>query len=137
MRPHIDERLKQVPLFSECRRKDLDFIGALLRERTFPKGTQLTVEDEPGDEFMIILEGTVTASRHGKEIAKLGPGDFFGEIALLDHGPRTATITADTDVTVGIVGPREWQDLLAQPGVTEQILRALASRLRIADLADF
>jgi CRP/FNR family transcriptional regulator, cyclic AMP receptor protein len=132
----IDERLKRVPLFSEGRRRDLEFIGAILRERTFPNGAELTTEDQPGDEFMIILDGTVTARRHGKELAQLGPGDFFGEMALLDQGPRTATITADTAVTVGIVGPREWQDLLAQPGVTEQILRALAHRLRDADLGE-
>jgi voltage-gated potassium channel len=129
----IDQRLKQVPLFSECRRRDLSFISAILRERSFPAGTQLTTEGEPGDEFMIILDGTVTARRQGRRLVQLGPGDFFGEIALLDRGPRTATITTDTPVTVGIVGRREWQDLLAQPGVAEQILLALAGRLRAAE----
>ena len=129
----IDERLAEVPLFAECRRRDLSFISAILRERTFPAGTELTTEEQPGDEFMIILDGHVTASRRGQQIAQLGQGDFFGEIALLDGGPRTATITTDTPVTVGIIGPREWQDLLAQPGVAEQILKALARRIHAAE----
>jgi len=133
MSPRIDERLASVPLFSECRRRDLSFISALLRERTFPAGTELTVEDEPGDEFMVILDGTVTARRGGRRLAQLGPGDFFGEIVLLDGGSRTATITADTPVTVGIIGRREWHDLVAQPGVAEKILKALAGRLRAAE----
>jgi CRP-like cAMP-binding protein len=133
MSRQIDERLAKVPLFSECRRRDLSFISAILRERTFPAATELTIEDQPGDEFMIILDGTVTARRRGQQLAQLGPGDFFGEIALLDGGPRTATITADTPVTVGIIGRREWQDLLAQPGVAEKILKALAQRIHAAE----
>jgi CRP/FNR family cyclic AMP-dependent transcriptional regulator len=133
MNRHVDERLAKVPLFAECRKRDLSFISALLRERTFPAGTELTTEGQPGDEFMIIFDGSVTAAQHGQPVAQLGPGDFFGEIALLDGGPRTATITADTEVTVGIIGRREWQDLLAQPGVAEQLLKALAQRIHASE----
>jgi CRP/FNR family cyclic AMP-dependent transcriptional regulator len=125
----VDDRLKQVPLFSECRRKDLSFISAIMRERTFPAGTALTTEGEPGDEFMIIMDGTATVRRNGRRLTQLGSGDFFGEISLLDPGPRTATIVADTPITVKLIGRREWASLLAEPGVSAKLLRALARRL--------
>jgi CRP/FNR family cyclic AMP-dependent transcriptional regulator len=129
----VDERLKQVPLFSECRRKDLSFISAIMRERSYPGGTQLTTEGEPGDEFMIIMDGTVSVRRNGRRVARLGPGDFFGEISLLDAGPRTATIVADTPITVNIFGRREWASLLAETGVCSHLLKAMALRLRAAE----
>jgi CRP/FNR family transcriptional regulator, cyclic AMP receptor protein len=129
----VDDRLKQVPLFSECRRKDLSFISAIMRERSFPAGTALTTEGESGDEFMIIMDGTATVRRNGRRVSHLGPGDFFGEISLLDPGPRTATIVADTPITVKVFGRREWASLLAERGVCAQLLRALARRLRDAE----
>ena len=70
-----------------------------MRERTVAAGTALTTEGESGDEFMIIMDGTATVRRNGRRVSQLGPGDFFGEMSLLDPGPRTATIVADTPIT--------------------------------------
>jgi CRP-like cAMP-binding protein len=92
----VDDRLKQVPGFSECRRKDLSFISPIMRERTFPAGKAVTTEGEPGDEFMIIMDGTATVRRNGRRVSKLDPGDFHGEIALLDPGPRTGPRSSPT-----------------------------------------
>jgi CRP-like cAMP-binding protein len=92
------EHLKQVPLFSELSNKELKSIAQSMAERTFSAGSHVMEEGKSGVGFFVIDEGTATVSVGGREVRKLGAGDYFGEIALVTKKPRTATIVADTDL---------------------------------------
>jgi SAM-dependent methyltransferase len=94
------ERLRELPLFAGCAREELQRILNLAKEMEVGKGNELTREGDPGDTFYVILRGTAGVTRRSEKLATLGPGSFFGETALLTGGPRTATVTADTTMTV-------------------------------------
>ncbi|MDP9336290.1 MAG: cyclic nucleotide-binding domain-containing protein [Actinomycetota bacterium] len=91
-------------------------------------------EGDRGSEFFVILDGTARVSRQGRKIATLGPGSGFGELALLDNAPRNATVVADTDMELVVVGQHEFEGLLADvPGFARKMLAGTAHRLREAD----
>jgi CRP/FNR family cyclic AMP-dependent transcriptional regulator len=92
------ELLQQVPLFSEVDRRELEQIASSMKERTFSPGQQIAVEGESGVGFFVIQDGQATVTIGGEERRRLGPGDYFGEVALIAQSPRTATVTADTDL---------------------------------------
>jgi CRP-like cAMP-binding protein len=91
-------RLAKVPMFSGCSKKELTAIAHTVREISHPAGTVIATEGEPGAGLFVIEKGQADVSIGGKRINKLKDGDFFGEMALLDGGPRTATVTATTDI---------------------------------------
>ena len=133
MRGHdvITERLAQVPMFSQCTRRELQHVARAATEIEVGPGRHLTVEGDSGHEFMIVLEGTAAVTAGGRRVATLNPGDFFGEIALLDNGPRTATVTAETPMLLAVVAQGEFAALLDDvPGLARNVLTALARRLR-------
>lgn len=92
------EVLARVPLFSMLSQKDLERLARDAHERTFAAGTALTEEEEFGSIFTVIIDGEATVSVHGKPARTLKAGDFFGEMALIDRAPRSATVTAETDL---------------------------------------
>jgi CRP/FNR family transcriptional regulator, cyclic AMP receptor protein len=92
------EVLAQVPLFSMLSRKDLDKLAREAHDRTFPAGAVLTEEGAAGATFGVIVEGRAAVSVHGRPVRTLGPGDYFGEMALIDHSYRSAQITAETEL---------------------------------------
>ena len=100
----LEERLARVPLFAALPREQRLVIAQLATHLEAPAGEVLTREGEEGREFIILLDGEVEVTRGGQVIATLGPGSHFGEIALIAHGPRTATVTATTPVTVEAIG---------------------------------
>lgn len=127
------ERLAGIPLFSRSGPRELERIARLCTEVTVPAGRVLTREGEAGHEFFVVEAGTVSVSTGGQEVATLGPGSFFGELALLDAGPRTATVTAADEVTVLVVSRQEFAGLLEEePMVAVRMLPALGARLRAA-----
>ncbi|HEX9969749.1 MAG TPA: cyclic nucleotide-binding domain-containing protein [Acidimicrobiales bacterium] len=132
-----DEKLEQLGrmwLFSACTRKDLQVIGRASDEVTVPQGKVLTEEGAAGHEFYLILEGQASVRRKGRKIAALGDGQYFGELSLLDRGPRTATVVAETDMRLLVLGQREFNGLLDEvPGLAHKILRTMSERLRDAD----
>src|SRR5581483_11215674 len=85
--------IKSVPLFSHCSKAQLAALAAEADELDVAEGTELTREGDRGREFMVLVEGTADVKRNGRRIARLGPGDFLGEIALISGAPRTATVT--------------------------------------------
>lgn len=124
-------RLSQVPIFSECTKRELTIIGRAAKEVSHAQGTVIAREGERGVGLFLILEGQCKVSIGGKTKAKLGPGDFFGEVALLDGGPRTATVTALTPVRlVGITGWVFRGLLMEHPSIALKTLEAVAGRLR-------
>jgi CRP/FNR family cyclic AMP-dependent transcriptional regulator len=129
----IDEHLAAVPLFEGLSKKQLRRISSLMTRLDEPAGKVLTREGEQGYEFVIVLEGEVEVRQGDRVVATRGPGEYVGEIALLDRRPRTATVVATTLVLVEVLSRREFMSLLAQaPELSEQILVTMAQRL--ADL---
>jgi CRP-like cAMP-binding protein len=90
--------LKQVPLFSDLEDRELRQIANGMKQRTFSAGQEIAVEGQSGVGFFVIEEGTAKVTVGGNEVRMLGPGDYFGEVALITQGARTATVTADTDL---------------------------------------
>jgi len=130
----MDEKqrmLSRVPLFARCGGRSLEEIGKLADEIDVKDGTELMHEGRPGGEFFVIVDGRVRIERGGKVIATLGQGDFLGEIALIDGGPRTATAVADGPARLLVVAHREFHTLMADyPDIRLEILQALAERVR-------
>ena len=97
-------------------------------------GKVLVSEGSAGAEFFVILDGTAKVSRHGQEVATLGPSQFFGDLALLDRAPRNATVTAVTPMELVVLGQREFSALIDEvPGFAHKLLAGLARRLREYD----
>jgi len=127
--PRVD-RLRSVPLFAGCTDKELSFIASRVDEVDIPAGQVLTKKGESGGDFFIILEGKAEVDA-GDGKRALGPGDFFGEIALLDNGPRTATVKAATQMRCLILGHEQLRDVLHQNAdIAVKMLRAVTQRLR-------
>jgi CRP-like cAMP-binding protein len=121
-----------VPLFGGCTDKELAFIASRTDEIDIPAGKVLTEKGKSGGDFFIILEGQAEVDAdQGRRT--LGPGDFFGEIALIDNGPRTATVKATTPMRCLVLGHAQFRDVLHQNGeIAVKILRAVTERLRSA-----
>jgi CRP/FNR family cyclic AMP-dependent transcriptional regulator len=131
----IDRYLIEIPLFSACSKQELQTVSGLTTALTIPAGKVVTSEGQFGREFVVILEGSATVSINGTEIATLGRGDFFGEIALLDGGPRTATVIAETDLVARVISHVEFSRMLEDvPSMARKLLVGVASRLRDADM---
>src|SRR5437016_580774 len=107
-RKFIDEHIAAVPMFAVCTKKELQTISRLATEIDVAEGKVLTKEGRPGQEFIIVLTGTAVATQNGRKVATFGPGDYFGEIALLDPGPRTATIVAQTPMSLAVITPNDF-----------------------------
>lgn len=129
----ITERLAGVPLFSHCSKADLSTIARAGREVSHRDGTVLAREGDPGLGFFLILEGTARVTIGGRAKAKLGAGDFFGEISVLDGGPRSASVIASSPVR--LFGITSWvlRGLLkTHPSIGVKMLETQAGRLRRA-----
>ena len=131
---HLD-KLADVPLFSACSRKDLQKIAKASDEVQVKAGRVLVDQGKTGHEFFLILDGSAVVRANNRKVASLGSGDYFGELALLSREPRDASVTADTDMKLLILGQREFTGLLDTiPGLASKILSIMARRLRQADL---
>ena len=123
--------LASVPIFEELSTKELKSIANSAKEVTHREGHVLAREGESGVGFFLILEGDVAVAVGGRSMRKMGPGDFFGEISLLDGGPRTATCTAQTEVTTLGITPWTFKRLIEQnPSIASKMLKVMATRLR-------
>jgi CRP/FNR family transcriptional regulator, cyclic AMP receptor protein len=125
------ELLSRVPLFSGLSRRHLRQLAEACTDARYRPGTTIVVEGRPGDTFFVIVEGEAAVLRGVRRIAKLGPGDFFGEIALLDGGPRTASVEAITMVLAIRLNRSTFNQLLkSEPRVAVKILDEVAHRIR-------
>jgi CRP-like cAMP-binding protein len=126
--------LTQVPMFHACTTAQIDEVMQLAQGRAVDPGEVVVREGDRGDEFFVVGTGEVSVSRDGKEVVRLGPGAFFGELALFDQAPRNATVTATTGTTVVAVGRDAFQKLLGDvPGFREALLTGMARRLHELD----
>ena len=124
------ELLKRVPLFQGLDEKYLKSLSAEFTERKFSEGQELTAEGSGGAGFFVIESGTAKVTVDGEDRRTLGPGDYYGEIALLDPGVRTATVTAETPMTLAVLTAAEFSQALDEvPTLAQKILRGLARRV--------
>lgn len=128
------EKLRRVPLFAALGRRELERLGMLTDQVDLPAGRVLMREGDRGEELFVLMSGAARVERDGRDQATMQADDFFGEIALVDGGPRTATVTLTEDSTLLVVGRRQFQQLLEEfPDVRLQVLEALARRVRAAE----
>ncbi len=124
------ERLKQVPLFADLDRKELESIANTMRERTFSAGQTVTQEGAGGAGFFVVDEGEAEVSVHGEPRGSIKAGDYFGEIALLTGSDRTATITAKTDMRCYGMTPWDFRPLVeSNAAIAWKLLQAMAQKL--------
>ena len=128
--------LARVPLFSGLSRRYLNELARHVDEVTVKAGKVLARQGEHGLEFLLIVEGKAHVERDRKRIASLQPGDFFGEMSLIDGEPRTATVIAETPVTLLVIHRRVFGHILDTiPGIQKKVLITLSQRLREVDAA--
>ena len=131
----VDQILADVALFSACPARELSHAARLCTAVEVPAGRVLAHEGRYGHEFFVVARGSAVVSIMGETVAVLGAGDFFGEIALLDGGRRTATVTAETDLVVEVIAQADFHSLLTYaPTVTRRILANVGSRLRATNV---
>lgn len=132
------QHLAQVPLFAHCTVKDLQKIAKVSTEMNFPAGTVLVEQGQAGREAFIIVSGQATVTRNGQKVATLGPGDVIGQYSLFDHGPRTATVTADNEVDVLVLSSAEFRGCVDEvPAVAHALMAAMATKIREFDREHF
>ncbi len=127
------ETLATVPLFSACSKKELQMVAKSAEHVIVPPGKVVVTEGAAGTEFFVIIDGRARVERHGRQVAALGPGAFFGDLALLDRAPRNASVIADSELEVAKIGQRTFDQLLDHPGFSKKLLAGLARRLRQED----
>jgi|SRR5579884_3494633 len=125
------ERLKRVPIFSQCSSSELKVLAANTDEVTLPAGRRLISEGRLNHTFFILTKGEAEVTRAGKPVGTLGPGDFFGEISMLDRGDATATVTTKTPIDAMVMSHAQFRDAVrAQNDIAIKVIEAMAERLR-------
>lgn len=128
------DHLQDVRLFSSCTVKELTQLARASDQIAVDDGTTIVTQGSLGHDFYLILEGRAAVLRDGEQVAELGPGEYFGELALLDGATRNATVTATEASTLLVLGQREFAAVLdTTPGVARKIMTQMAARLREAD----
>ena len=126
--------LRRIPLFAGCTKKELERLARAGDEVDMEAGSLLADQGQTGREAFVILAGSVSVRRNGRKVATLGPGAIVGELSLLDHGPRTATVTCDTDCRVFVISQRHFLAMLDDvPTIGHKLMASLATRIRELD----
>ena len=124
------ELIKRAPLFAGLSKRELEEIAGIADEIDLREGKELTTQGKSAREFFVLLEGSADVTKDGRKINELGDGDFFGEIALVSHSPRTATVTATAPIRALVITDRSFRRLLEDsPEIQLKVLEALAERL--------
>ena len=121
-------------MFEGCTTRELDLIARAGTDIVMTAGTTIIDQGQTGREAFIVLDGTVSVRRNGRRVAELGPGAMIGELSLLDHGPRTATVTCDTDCELFVLDQRHFMGVLHDtPQLAARLLAHLARMVREMD----
>ena len=132
-----DEHLRHlaaVPLFASCSQKELRLIAKAGTEIRMTAGTMIIDQGQTGREAFVVIDGSVTVKRNGRKVATLGPGAMVGELSLIDHGPRTATVVCETDCDLLVIDQRHFSAVIAEvPSIARRLLENLAGIVRGLD----
>jgi CRP/FNR family cyclic AMP-dependent transcriptional regulator len=132
------EHLRNIPMFQSFSQKDLEKIAKAGDEVSMPAGSLLIDQGQMGREAFVVLDGSIAVKRNGKKVATLGSGSIVGELSLLDHGPRTATVTCETDCTLMVLSQRTFLAVVDDvPALSHKLLASLANRIRELDRQSF
>jgi len=132
------EHLRNVSLFQGCSTKELEKIATASDEITMAAGSLIVDQGQTGREAFVVLNGTVTVKRNGKKVGSFGPGTVVGELSLLDHGPRTATVICETDCELLLLDQRHFIGVIDDvPALAHKLLATLAGRIRDLDRQNF
>lgn len=124
------EQLSEIELFSELPKRELKRIEALMNTVKVKVGRNIAVQGQPGREFMFVVDGEASVRRNGRVVARLWPGDFYGELSLVAGVPRSATVTADTEMELQVLSRRDVSTMLDEsPMLARKILVGAAKRL--------
>ena len=127
----IAQTLAAVPLFSQVSRRDLTHLAKVTHEHTYKRGSVVTTTGRSGVGFFVILDGTARVEIEGKRAKILRPSDYFGEMALIDGGPRTAVVRAETDLRCQVLTDTQFKSFVSEhPDVAWALLKAMVQRLR-------
>lgn len=127
----VEEALRGAPLFEEVPRRHLRSIARVTRLSSHPAGRTVVHEGADGSAMYVLLEGRARVVRKGRTVARLAAGDFFGEISLIDGGPRTASVVADTPIRALKLEGQDFRRVVAgEPALALRVMRALAGRVR-------
>jgi CRP-like cAMP-binding protein len=125
------DALREIPLFKACSDRSIAIIAGIVREATFPDGAVLVREGDPGDSLIVIRRGSATVDQGGTTVRRLDSGDFLGEIALIDGGPRTATVVAAEPIDALVIDRAGFSRLMDEfPVIRFDLVTALTDRLR-------
>jgi CRP/FNR family cyclic AMP-dependent transcriptional regulator len=125
------DSIRAIPLFRGSSDRSIEIISGIVRETRYPAGATLTREGETGDSLIILQSGSATVEQAGRTIRQLGPGDFLGEIALIDGRPRTATVTATEPIEAFVIDRAGFTELMDEfPVIRYDLVSALTDRLR-------
>lgn len=128
------QHLAGVSLFEGCTKRELGKVAAAGDEITMTAGTVIMDQGQTGREAFVVLTGKVEVTRGGRKVADLGPGAVVGEMSLLDHGPRTATVTCVTDCELLVIDQRHFRSVLQEvPAMAVKLLTTIAGRIRDLD----
>jgi CRP/FNR family cyclic AMP-dependent transcriptional regulator len=129
----VIKHFEAIPLFSTVSKKGIRSVVQAASEVDVRAGKVLVREGELGRELYVVISGTALVTRKGRKLSELVPGDFFGELAFLNPIPRTATVTAYSDMRVMVLGPREMDVIVErEPAIAKRLLGAMAKRLHRA-----
>jgi CRP-like cAMP-binding protein len=133
----VEQILQKAPLFSQLQKKDIKRLAAALTERSFPAGAVIIEQGQPGVGLFVIGGGTATVSADGKTLRTMKAGDHFGEVALIDDGPRTAEVKAETDVDCLVLPAWQFRAIVREhPDVAWALLRSLVRVVRSEEAPD-
>jgi CRP-like cAMP-binding protein len=128
------ELVQGIPLFADLDKRELQGVASSMKERTFNAGQTIASEGQTGIGFFVIADGTAKVTQGDEERATLGPGDYFGEIALIDDGMRTASVTADSELKVYGLTSWEFRPIVeSNASIAWKLLKTMAARLREAE----
>ncbi len=129
-----EEFLARVPIFAKCTAEEIAAVVSVAQESGFQAGQIIVTQGTPGQAFYLILQGRVEIVRDNRSLGAFGPGDFFGEMSLLDQAPRSATIRALEPTTCLMLSSWDFKGLLEKhPSIAIKLLEILSRRLRVAD----
>lgn len=133
----VAESLAEVPLFSRCTKRDLRTIARHVEVVTVDPGTDVVTQGEEGETFFLVITGSLIVTQDGRQTAELGPNDHFGELALLDSAPRSATVSTVDEAELAVLSVRMFRVLLRDlPQISAGMLGSLAAQLRQARASD-
>jgi CRP/FNR family cyclic AMP-dependent transcriptional regulator len=136
-RTELQQFMRDVPLFGGLLPSELDRVALVMNPAEVPAGDVICTEGEIGRDFYLLAAGEATVEREGETVAKLSKGDHFGELAVLDRGPRSATVRAISDCRIYVLHDESFAAVLNEvPALAQKLLAALARRLREAERAD-